>query len=135
MAPRGPGSLGGIMSVRSKEVAPGAPKGPASAVSKGPAIRRLIPHRRFRPLSATIPIGRPGLYAGEPENCRRRAPEFLAVLRHLGLLLAVFHVYRVETPAFRILATVAAIALPAHYLAPYRWKKPLFVAVSIAGLF
>jgi alginate O-acetyltransferase complex protein AlgI len=43
-------------------------------------------------------------------------------------------VYRVETPAFRILATAAAAALPAHYLAPYRWKKPLFVAASIAGL-
>src|SRR5262249_55758955 len=24
--------------------------------------------------------------------------------------------------------------LPAHYLAPFRWKKPLFVAASIAGL-
>src|SRR5262249_48365778 len=28
----------------------------------------------------------------------------------------------------------ALLALPVHYLAPYRWKKPLFVAVSIAGL-
>ena len=109
---------------------------PAAAVAtSGPATRRLIPHRRFRPISATIPVGSPGLYAGEPENCRRRSREFLAIAVHLGLLLAVFHVYRVESPAFRILATVAAAALPAHYLAPYRWKKPVFVAASIVGLF
>ena len=31
--------------------------------------------------------------------------------------------------------TLALLAMPAHYLAPFRWKKPLFVAVSIAGLF
>ena len=99
------------------------------------AVRRLIPHRRFRPKSAPIRIASPGLYPGEPENCRRGSREFLAVLFHLGLLLAVFHVYRVETRSFRVLAMVAAAALPAHYLAPYRWKKPLFVAVSIVGLF
>jgi D-alanyl-lipoteichoic acid acyltransferase DltB (MBOAT superfamily) len=59
---------------------------------------------------------------------------FLEVLLHLGLLLAVFHVYRIETPTFRVLAMVAAAALPVHYLAPYRWKKPLFVAASMTGL-
>jgi D-alanyl-lipoteichoic acid acyltransferase DltB (MBOAT superfamily) len=79
-------------------------------------------------------MGSPGLYAGEPENCRRRPREFLAVCLRLGLLLAVFHTYRVETLSFRILAMVAAAVLPAHYLAPFRWKKPLFVAASIAGL-
>ena len=31
--------------------------------------------------------------------------------------------------------TLALLAMPVHYLAPFRWKKPLFVAVSIAGLF
>ena len=25
--------------------------------------------------------------------------------------------------------------MPLHYLAPYHWKKPLFVAVSMVGLF
>ncbi len=103
-------------------------------ISNDPAVRRWIPHRRLRPISAAVPIGSPGLYAGEPENCRRQLREFLAVGLHVGLLLAVFHTYRVETPAFRALAMLAAAALPFHYLAPFRWKKPLFVAASIAGL-
>ena len=51
--------------------------GTMSVASKAPAIRRSIPHRRFRPISASLPIGSPGLYAGEPENCRRRPREFL----------------------------------------------------------
>ncbi len=104
------------------------------AVSKDSAIRRLIPHRRLRPKSAPIPIASPGLYPGEPENCRRGSREFAVVFLHLGLLLAVFHVYRVETRSFRVLAMVAAAALPVHYLASYRWKKPLFVAASMVGL-
>jgi alginate O-acetyltransferase complex protein AlgI len=64
----------------------------------------------------------------------------LVTLGHLALLLAVFKVYRLEERpfqgrAFQTLVTIALLALPAHYLAPFRWKKPLFVAVSIAGLF
>ena len=74
------------------------------------------------------------MYPGEPENCRRRTREFLSILVQLGILLAVFQTYRLETPAFRLLALVAFGALPAHYLVPYRWKKPLFVAVSILGM-
>ena len=55
--------------------------------------------------------------------------------RHLGLLLAVFKVYRVEGRAFQLAGDPrAGRHLPVHYLLPYRWKKPLFVAVSIAGL-
>jgi alginate O-acetyltransferase complex protein AlgI len=81
-----------------------------------------------------------GLYPGEPETCRRRLRPFLFTLGHLALLLAVFKVYRIEERpfqgrAFQTLVTIALLALPAHYLAPFRWKKPLFVAVSIAGLF
>ena len=61
-------------------------------------------------------------------------------LAFLGLLLAVFKVYRLEERAFQgrafqMLVTLALVALPFHYLAPFRWKKPLFVAVSMAGLF
>jgi alginate O-acetyltransferase complex protein AlgI len=33
-----------------------------------------------------------------------------------------------------MLVTLALAALPLHYLAPFRWKKPLFLAVSIGGL-
>jgi hypothetical protein len=61
-------------------------------------------------------------------------------LVYLALLVAVFKVYRIEERAFQgrafqMLATLALAALPLHYLAPFRWKKPLFVAVSIVGLF
>ena len=55
-------------------------------------------------------------------------------MAQLGLLLAFFDAYRIETRSFRILVLLATAALPAHYLAPYRWKKPLFVAVSILGM-
>ena len=53
----------------------------------------------------------------------------------LGLLVAIFKKYQIEGRAFLALATLALGALPVHYLAPYRWKKPLFVAVSMGGLF
>ena len=53
---------------------------------------------------------------------------------HLGLLLAVFRVFRIEGWAFQTLVTIAIYALPVHYLLPFRWKKPLFIAVSIAGM-
>jgi hypothetical protein len=60
-------------------------------------------------------------------------------LAYLVLLLAVFRVYRIEERAyqghaFSVLAMLALLTLPLHYLAPFRWKKPLFVAISIAGL-
>ncbi|MGP0068385.1 MAG: hypothetical protein ACLQGP_32905, partial [Isosphaeraceae bacterium] len=95
---------------------------------------RAIPHRQYLPVSEEIPIGRPGLYPGEPETCRRRLADFLSILVQLGILLAVFQTYRLETTSFRILVIVALGALPIHYLAPYRWKKPLFVAASILGM-
>jgi D-alanyl-lipoteichoic acid acyltransferase DltB (MBOAT superfamily) len=50
------------------------------------------------------------------------------------LLLAVFKRFNVEGRAFQMLVTFALVALPVHYLLPFRFKKPCFVAVSIAGL-
>jgi hypothetical protein len=79
-------------------------------------------------------VTRPGLYAGEPETCRRSLLHFLPIAAHLGLLLAVFKVFRIEGRAFQMLVTFALVALPVHYWLPFRWKKPCFVAVSIAGL-
>jgi len=81
-----------------------------------------------------------GLYSGEPETCRRSLRPFLRNLAFLGLLLVVFKVYRIEERAyqgrtFQMLTTLAFLALPLHYLVPFRWKKPLFVGVSIASLF
>ncbi|MHB1557288.1 MAG: hypothetical protein ACYC61_07400 [Isosphaeraceae bacterium] len=51
------------------------------------------------------------------------------------ILLAVLDTYRVETRAFRMVVLLATVALPIHYLAPFRWKKPLFITISIVGLF
>jgi len=108
-----------------------------------PRPRRAL-HQQYLPV---VPVGheveqRPsqGLYPGEPETCRRTLRPFLRNLVFLGLLLAVFKVYRIEERAFQgrafqMLVTLTLVALPFHYLAPFRWKKPLFVAVSLGGLF
>jgi alginate O-acetyltransferase complex protein AlgI len=105
-----------------------------SVVSKPPTIARWIPHRRFRPLSESASVGSRGLYPGEPENCRRRLREFLSIMAQLGLMLAVFDAYRLETRSFRILVLLATATLPVHFLTPFPWKKPLFVAVSILAM-
>ena len=81
-----------------------------------------------------------GLYEGEPEACRRSLRPFLRNVIYLALLMAVFKVYRIEERAFQgrafqTLVALALAALPLHYMAPFRWKKPLFVAISILGLF
>jgi D-alanyl-lipoteichoic acid acyltransferase DltB (MBOAT superfamily) len=96
------------------------------------------------PATAEAPRPRPrrfpDLYPGEPEACRRILRPFLVNFAHLAVLLAVIHVYRIEERAFQghtfeTLVTLVFLAMPAHYIAPLRWKKPLFIAVSIAGLF
>jgi D-alanyl-lipoteichoic acid acyltransferase DltB (MBOAT superfamily) len=114
-----------------------------------PVIRRPdstlnAPHRRYlrrdapaAALGADAGAGgllATGLYAGEPEACRRDLRHFLPVLAHLGLMLGVFRVFRLEGRAFQSVALLALAALPVHYALPFRWKKPLFAAVSIAGL-
>lgn len=98
-----------------------------------------LPHRRFLPIPARpSDDGQPGpdrgLYSGEPENCQRSLRQFIPILVHLGLLVAVFKVYRLEGRAFLILATIALAALPIHYVLPYRWKKPFFLGASVTGL-
>ena len=90
-------------------------------------------HRRFFPIPKPA-SDRRGLFADEPETCRRSVRQFLSILAHLGLLLAVFCEYHVEGPAFRMLVAMTLAALPVHYAVPLRFKKPLFVAVSIVGL-
>ena len=103
---------------------------------------RLAPHHRYRPVdsrAAQGPAARPrperGLYAGEPEACRRQVLPFLRTMVQLGLLVAIFQKYQIEGRAFLALATLALMALPVHYLIPFRWKKPLFVGTSLVGLF
>ncbi len=121
----------------------------AAGIGRTVAPKRAL-HRRFLPVLAPAeaespsPLKRPrrfrALYPGEPEACRRSLRPFLVNFAHLALLLAVIHRYRIEERPFQghtfeTLVTLALLAMPAHYLAPFRWKKPLFVAVSIAGLF
>src|SRR5579883_2871246 len=89
---------------------------------------RRAPHQQYAPIVAP-PSSRFSLYAGEPEACRRDLRQFVPILAHLGLMLAVFKVYRVEGRAFQMLVTIALAVLPVHYFLPYRWKKPAFVAV------
>jgi alginate O-acetyltransferase complex protein AlgI len=99
---------------------------------------RPAPHRQYAPIPVAAQAQGRGkhlaLYQGEPEACRRDLWQILPILAHLGLLLAVFKVFRVEGRAFQMLVTFALAALPVHYLLPYRWKKVCFLAVSIAGL-
>ena len=107
----------------------------------GPEIRRpqaaqLAPHRRYFPIPRPDPA-RPdadrGLYPGEPESCRRDLRRFLPILAHFGAMVYLFTVYRLGR-ATEMIAGLALAALPIHYLLPYRWKKPFFVAASVVGL-
>lgn len=104
----------------------------------GPNSTRRIapgraPHRRYVPVPAH-PRRLRELYPGEPETCRRSLRQFVPILAHLGLLLAVFRVYHIEGRAFALVVTIALAALPVHYALPYRLKKPAFVALSVLGL-
>ena len=109
--------------------------------TKSPITSKLALHRQYLPLDQTTDAQAPeqrrdwGLYPGEPEACRRQLLPFARSMTQLGLLLAVFEIYQIEGRAFLALATLVLFALPVHYLAPYRWKKALFAAVSMVGLF
>lgn len=99
---------------------------------------RTSPHKTYLPPVAPAPGPRGRLrrlYADEPANCKRAVVPFLRNLLYLGLIFAVCLQYRIEGRAFGILLQVAGLAFPIHYLAPYRWKKAVFLAASVAGLF
>lgn len=106
-----------------------------------PATSRTTPHQRYLPPAPAPVDDGPGpgpiarLYADEPKNCKRAVVPFLRNLLFFGLILAVCRVYATEGRAFQVLLQVAGVALPIHYLAPYRWKKAIFLAASVAGLF
>ncbi len=110
-------------------------------VIRRPEASKTAPHRRYS--SAIANANAPStavarrhtlLYQGEPEVCRRDYRLFLPVLALLALMVALFRIYRIEFRPFQDLALITLAAFPVHYLTPYRWKKPLFVAVSIAAL-
>jgi hypothetical protein len=106
-----------------------------------PVTSRIAPHRRYLPSDRTSTAAGSdakrewGLYSGEPEACRRQLLPFVRTMFQLGLLVAIFRRYQIEGRAFLALAEIAILTLPFHYLAPFRWKKTLFLGVSIAGLF
>ena len=110
---------------------------PSVAARSGSASAQDAPHRVYLPIPKSSPTPRfPRLYPGEPETCRRDFRKFLPVWGHLALLLAVIKVYRVDpNRSLFLLTALATVALPIHYLLPYRWKKPAFLAISIVGLF
>lgn len=106
-----------------------------------PIKSKVTLHRRFL-APEPGPEGAPGgssrfkaLYEGEPANCRRELVPFLRNLLYLGLIFTVSRQYHTEGRAFQMLFALAAVVLPIHYLAPLRWKRPIFLAASIAGLF
>ena len=64
-----------------------------------------------------------------------RTTRFLAISAQLALLLLVFRLYRVEEPAFFVLAVIAFGGFAVSYWLPRSWKEPFFVALSIGGAF
>ncbi len=103
---------------------------PLAAEATGASARRPL-HRRFFP----IPIADlPWLHPGEPEACRRDLAQFLPVLAHLALIVAVSRAYRLEGRGFQLLLTTTLAAVPLHYAMPYAWKKPTFLLASLIGL-
>lgn len=49
-------------------------------------------------------------------------------------MFAVFKVFHLEHWAFQQIIVLAVLGLPIHYLLPYRWKKPMFVGLSVAAI-
>lgn len=64
-------------------------------------------------------------------NLRR----FLMLAGQLVLLLLVFRVYRVEEPAFFLLASLAFAGFAVHYWLPFHLKEPFWLALSLGGAF
>jgi D-alanyl-lipoteichoic acid acyltransferase DltB (MBOAT superfamily) len=101
--------------------------------------RPSVPHRQYQPVESQpssqplSPVPRGWLYPGEPETCRRDPIAFLRIWLHLAVLAGIFAVYRLEGRAMWIVLAIATAALPVHDALPYRWKKPFFSLISLAG--
>lgn len=61
------------------------------------------------------------------------ACRFAILAVQLGLLLVVYRVFRVEGPAFFWLSVCCFAGFAVHYAIPFAWKKPAFVAISLAS--
>lgn len=92
------------------------------------------PHHRYTPLFQRAETDRGLLFQGEPPTCRREWRRFWPILAHLAILIAVAYRYRIEGRGFQLVLALAAAGLPIHYFVHYRWKRLLFVGLSMAGM-
>jgi D-alanyl-lipoteichoic acid acyltransferase DltB (MBOAT superfamily) len=69
------------------------------------------------------------------ERAAPQATKFLLLLFQLGLLLLVFHFFRLEQRPFFWLACLAFGGFAAHYWLPFRLKEPFWILLSLAGAF
>ncbi|MBI4516691.1 MAG: hypothetical protein HY699_12840 [Deltaproteobacteria bacterium] len=60
---------------------------------------------------------------------------FTALMAQLGALLLVFKTFRVEEPAFLVLAATAFGGFAVHYWLPFRFKEPFWILLSLGGAF
>ena len=124
---------------------PGVQTSPRRGRFMGPEIRtpvasRVAPHRQYvpadRPAPSTSPRdeNRRGLYPGEPESLPPPAPALRCGRWHSsGCCWRSSRDTRSRAGPSSPWPPWSLGALPVHYLAPYRWKKPLFAAISIGG--
>ncbi|MGD0271573.1 MAG: hypothetical protein ABSB14_21065, partial [Candidatus Sulfotelmatobacter sp.] len=60
---------------------------------------------------------------------------FIVLSVEVLLLLGVFRLYHLETPAFFRMSCIVCGAFLIHYWIPFRFKEPFFVTVSMASAF
>jgi hypothetical protein len=78
------------------------------------------------------PAPRP-LAAAQQERAAVDLARLAPLVAQLGLLFLVFVALDVEGPRFQRLAAVGFAGFTLHYFTPLRWKKWLFVALSLVG--
>jgi hypothetical protein len=103
----------------------------------------------FRPdavlAAAGTAVEAPPVMVLEPRSARKSTPQevysapdltrFVALAVELMLLLGVFRLYHLETPAFFRMSCIVCGAFLIHYWTPFRLKEPFFVAVSLGSAF
>jgi D-alanyl-lipoteichoic acid acyltransferase DltB (MBOAT superfamily) len=74
------------------------------------------------------------LSGADPREARstRHPIRFGALLGQLALLLLVFRVFHLETPAFLLLSSAAFAGFAVHYWLPFRMKETFTIGLSLA---
>lgn len=77
----------------------------------------------------------PPIRSSNPQEARAAVDlgKLAPLVAQLALLFAVFAALDIEGPRFLRLAGVCIAGFLVHYATPLRWKKWLFVAISLAG--